>query len=65
MKFVDGISLVDLLLEQDWSLKKGLPDSIIETVYSQITNIYLQLFRHCFPKIRSLSTVEGSGVGRH
>ncbi|KAJ9130316.1 Phosphotransferase enzyme family protein [Pleurostoma richardsiae] len=64
MNFVDGVSLDDVLLEGDSSLKKDIPDPVLETIYRQIANIYLQLFQLDFSKIGSLSVVEEAGMGR-
>ncbi|RDA84849.1 hypothetical protein CP532_2069 [Ophiocordyceps camponoti-leonardi (nom. inval.)] len=64
MEFVQGTSLDDLILEDDeeWNLKRDCPIETIRILYRQIADIYLQLFQHSFPKIGSLSLVEGDGV---
>ncbi|ODA83167.1 hypothetical protein RJ55_01678 [Drechmeria coniospora] len=64
MEYVHGLSLDDLILENDeeWALRKDCPAETIEKVYRQIACIYLQLFQHSFPKIGSLSAVDSDGV---
>ncbi|RCI16584.1 hypothetical protein L249_3318 [Ophiocordyceps polyrhachis-furcata BCC 54312] len=64
MEFIDGISLDDLILEPDdeWALRKDCPVDTIKYVYRQIASIYLELFKHSFLKIGSLSGTEADNV---
>ncbi|KJZ71313.1 hypothetical protein HIM_09287 [Hirsutella minnesotensis 3608] len=65
MEFVQGISLDDLILEEDgaWALRKDCPIDTIKGIYRQIASIYLELFKHNFSQIGSLSVAQNDDVG--
>lgn len=63
MEFVDGERL-DEALYQDNKIKPGIDQSVVDYIYRQMAQIYLELFEHDFDQIGSIST-QSDGLSWH
>ncbi|KAJ5138850.1 uncharacterized protein N7515_003698 [Penicillium bovifimosum] len=69
MDFIDGVSLIDIFRDPESQhpsrvIREDISDDDIESVYRQMANFLLQLFRLEFGQIDSLPPPQGQSQGR-